>query len=92
MRFANAIKLDRRSGGRRGICCAPTPLTKALRVSSQILPKQFFSSPTPYSEPSSTSAIASNLLTVFQFRPVDEHCNIFSMRAMGIFGRAIPLG
>src|SRR5580700_1840257 len=32
-----------------------------------------------YFEPSSPSAIANNLLTVFQFRPVDAHCSVFSI-------------
>ena len=40
MKFASANNLDRNSGERSGgICCAPFPQTKALRVSSQILPK-----------------------------------------------------
>ena len=39
-----------------------------------------------YFEPSSASAIANNLLTVFQFRPVDAHCNVFSILTSEIFG------
>jgi hypothetical protein len=45
--------------------------------------------PTPpqtYLEPSTSSAIASNLLTVFQFRPVDAHCSVFSILTREIFG------
>jgi hypothetical protein len=45
--------------------------------------------PTPpqtYLEPSDSSAIANNLLTVFQFRPVDVHCSVFSILTSGIFG------
>ena len=45
MESANANNLDRNSGERSGgICCAPSPQTKALRVSSQILPQPFCSS------------------------------------------------
>jgi hypothetical protein len=40
MKFANATNLDRNSGERSGgFCGAPLPQTKALQVSSQILPK-----------------------------------------------------
>ncbi len=39
-----------------------------------------------YFEPSSTSAMANNLLTVFQFRPVEAHCSVFSILTSGIFG------
>jgi hypothetical protein len=39
-----------------------------------------------YFEPSSSLAIANNLLTVFQFRPVDAHCSVFSILTREIFG------
>ena len=44
MKFASATNLDRNSGERSGgICSAPSPQTKALQVSSQILPKPCYS-------------------------------------------------
>jgi hypothetical protein len=40
MKFTDATKPDRKSGGSRGTCCAPWRQTKALRVSSQVLTKR----------------------------------------------------
>jgi hypothetical protein len=71
MRFANAIKLDRRSGGRRGICCAPTPQTKAPRVSSRILPKRFVHQERT---PDSLSAAAPNTNTYAAFLKESRMC------------------